>query len=76
MRTKQHKIFLLDDDEKLTSILKKILEAAGYNFKSFDSIDVIKATLKNELPDLLIVEPMMDGNSGLFKSASPDYTFI
>ncbi|MBH47555.1 MAG: hypothetical protein CME71_05245 [Halobacteriovorax sp.] len=65
MRTKQYKIFFLDDDEKMTSMIKKVLEAAGYLFKSFDSTETISSTLKKELPDLLIVDPVFANNSGL-----------
>tara|TARA_R110000868_G_scaffold110286_1_gene298997 strand:+ start:33520 stop:34197 length:678 start_codon:yes stop_codon:yes gene_type:complete len=65
MRTKQHKIFLLDDDEKTTLMIKKVLEAAGYLCKIFDDAEKIRATFKTELPDLLIVDPVFANNSGL-----------
>ncbi len=46
-------------------MIKKVLEAAGYLFKSFDSTETISSTLKKELPDLLIVDPVFANNSGL-----------
>ena len=57
-------ILIIDDDNKLTDLLKDYLEKYNYTTKSFDNpVNALKH-LKNNLYDLIILDfmlPEMDG---------------
>lgn len=65
MRTKKVKIFILDNEEKIIVTVTKVLEAAGYNLKTFDDVTTMGMALEKELPDLFIIDPQMNSNQGL-----------
>ena len=60
----QQKVLLLDDDDKLRSVLKEYLE--GYGFRIVDLPDGLAAlsTIRSESPDIVILDVMMPRKDG------------
>jgi len=54
------KILLVDDDEDLILAVSKILEAKGYAVISAPNSTIGMEKAKQELPDLLIIDVMME----------------
>ena len=58
------KVMLVDDDESLHVLMRRIVEVAGYAFcAAFDGEEGL-ALLADEKPDLLLLGVMMPGMAG------------
>lgn len=53
------KILIVDDDEKVTSILKKYLSSTGYQVITINHSDRAMQAAQTTLPDLIILDIMM-----------------
>ena len=62
--TSAAKVMLIDDDESLHVLMKRIVEEAGYEFCAAFSGAEGLALLGNEHPDLLLLDVMMPGMNG------------
>lgn len=59
------KILLADDDELLAELLNYRLKQGGFSITICNNGKIVKESLKNELPDLIISDIMMPYFSGL-----------
>lgn len=59
------KIIVIDDDPQVGTVLSKLLSEKGAVVTTADSFDSGVAAMKNEMPDLAVVDVMMPGKSGL-----------
>ncbi len=57
-------IFIIDDEKDIREILKINLESEGYNVTVFSSADAAKKGFESEIPDLIILDVMMEGKDG------------
>ena len=67
-------IMVVDDNPDIITIIKTILEGKGYNVISASSGQELLNLLKNQKPDLIILDimmPEMDGLEVLTKRSSP-----
>ena len=55
---------IVDDDRDLNFIIKTILEQAGYNIVSYYDADTALKNIKEEKPDIIMLDVMMPGISG------------
>lgn len=58
-------IYIIDDEEELTRLLKMRMEAAGYEAHTFNRPLEALAALEHTTPDLLIVDLMMPEMDGI-----------
>ncbi len=59
------KIYLADDDLDIQRLLEIFLKNEGYDVKTFDTGDALFDAFMVERPDLVILDIMMPGSSGL-----------
>lgn len=59
------KIYLADDDLDIQKLLEIFLKNEGYEVRTFDTGDELYDAFMEEKPDLVILDVMMPGNSGL-----------
>jgi DNA-binding response OmpR family regulator len=59
------KIFVIDDEKDIREILKVNLTGENYDVTTFKSADDALKGLSGEIPDLIILDIMMDGKDGL-----------
>ncbi len=60
-----NKALLIDDDEKLLNLVKEYLEGYGFQVKTLsDGFSVLK-TIREESPDIVILDIMLPGKDGL-----------
>ncbi len=57
-------IFVVDDEHDIRNILKINLENEGYDVREFSSGNEALRTLSGTIPDLMILDVMMDGMNG------------
>lgn len=55
MRAKKVKIFILDNEEKIIVTITKVLEAAGYNLKTFDDVTTMEMALEKSFPIFVLL---------------------
>ena len=58
-------ILVVEDEPSILELLKVNLADAGYSVKGAEDAETARATLKDELPDLLLLDWMLPGQSGL-----------
>ncbi len=58
-------ILVVEDEPSILELLKVNLADAGYSVKGAEDAESARATLKDELPDLLLLDWMLPGQSGL-----------
>jgi two-component system phosphate regulon response regulator PhoB len=58
-------ILVVEDEPAILELLKVNLADAGYSVKGAEDAETARATLKEELPDLLLLDWMLPGQSGL-----------
>ena len=63
-------VLVVDDDERLRRLLKRYIESAGYRVTGAAEADVARRLLASLRFDLLVVDVMMPGESGLDLTAS------
>ena len=61
----QPKITIVEDEEALAILLRYNLEAEGYQVEAFSRGDEAEAALRDPVPDLLILDWMLPGVSGI-----------
>ena len=59
------RLMILEDDEPLVELLRYNFEAAGYTVETVMHGDEAEARLKEAVPDLLILDWMLPGLSGI-----------
>ncbi len=59
------KIYLADDDKDILVLLEIFLKNEGYEVKTFDTGDALYSAFNEEKSDLVILDIMMPGSSGL-----------
>ncbi|AWB67031.1 DNA-binding response regulator [Saccharobesus litoralis] len=66
MTTSTIKVWLIDDDERLTELLTEYLSANDYNVQSFNSGQpLLNALSSGQRSDIMVLDIMMPGLSGL-----------
>jgi two-component system, OmpR family, response regulator ResD len=63
------KILVVDDDVDLQNQMKMMLEAAGYEVQTADGYSTAKVLLEEYLPDLAIIDMMLEETDGGLKLA-------
>lgn len=58
-------IWILEDDDSIREIIKIVLEDNGYTTKSFSKCGVLETALKASLPDLLILDVLLQNENGI-----------
>ncbi len=59
-----NKIMIVDDEEKIRYMLRRILEGGGYEVMVADSGEKCLEILENEKPDLILMDVMMPDMDG------------
>ncbi|MFT3982981.1 MAG: response regulator transcription factor [Lachnospiraceae bacterium] len=59
------KIFVIEDDENISNLIKMALEGYGYEVSLFEDAETALGELKTQLPDLAIFDLMLPGMDGL-----------
>lgn len=58
------KVLLIEDSKTETMIISKILEEAGFAVKTAANADQAMERLRNDRPDLIVMDVVMPGQSG------------
>ena len=58
-------ILVVEDEPAILELLKVNLEDAGYEVEAVPDAEVAKASLKGALPDLVLLDWMLPGQSGI-----------
>ena len=58
-------IYSIEDDENIGYVINKALTNGGYEVKTFTSSTPFYAELENQIPDVLLLDIMLPGESGL-----------
>jgi len=59
-----HKLMIVDDDQDLNFIIRTILEQAGFNISSYFDAESALKNIKQEKPDIIMMDVMMPGMNG------------
>jgi DNA-binding NtrC family response regulator len=59
------RIFLIDDDELITSMLSRVLKGAGYEIRVENSADGIVDKIRPWSPDIVLLDINLPGKSGI-----------
>jgi len=65
MGDKMKKIFIVDDDYNIRTLIKKYIENEGYEAFLFSSGENVVNDIRRVNPDLIVLDIMMDGVNGL-----------
>lgn len=57
------KVFVVDDDESIGEVVSQILELEGFSVKSFVAGKESVAQMKNEKPDLVLLDYFLPGEN-------------
>ena len=73
----QHHILIIDDDDRLRHLIERFLSDQGFMVTSSPSAEDARLKMRSVVFDLLVVDVMLDGESGLdlvrnLKSTQPD----
>ena len=58
------KIFVVEDDENISELIRTALCSASYEVESFERGDAFEKRIQSELPDLVLLDIMLPGKSG------------
>ena len=61
----EKKILLIDDDEKLRSLVTEYLEGYGFQISTFPDGNAILSNIQTTSPDIVILDIMLPGKNGL-----------
>ncbi len=59
------KIFVIEDDENISNLIKMALEGYGYDVRLFEDAEKALGELEEQLPDLSVFDLMLPGMDGL-----------
>ena len=65
LQTQNFHILVIDDDQKLRSLLKQFLENNGFRVSDAEDTTQAKKIMESLVFDLLVIDIMMPGQSGL-----------
>ena len=65
LQTQNFHILIIDDDQKLRSLLKQFLENNGFRVSDAEDTNQAKKIMESLIFDLLVIDIMMPGQSGL-----------
>lgn len=60
-----HKVWIVDDDSSIRWVLARALRAEGFDVSDFEDAESALASLKTDLPEVLMTDIRMPGMSGL-----------
>lgn len=60
-----NKVLLVDDDEKLRKLVAEYLEGYGFQVRALPDGRSVLSTIRNESPDIVILDIMLPGKDGL-----------
>ena len=60
-----NKVLLVDDDEKLRKLVTEYLEGYGFEVRALPDGRSVLSTIRNESPDIVILDIMLPGKDGL-----------
>src|SRR5512136_1020644 len=60
-----NKVLLVDDDEKLRKLVTEYLEGYGFEVRALPDALSVLSTIRNESPDIVILDIMLPGKDGL-----------
>ena len=60
-----NKVLFVDDDEKLRGLVTEYLEGYGFQVKALPDGRSVLSTIRNESPDIVILDIMLPGKDGL-----------
>lgn len=60
-----NKVLLVDDDEKLRMLVTEYLEGYGFQVRALPDGRSVLSTIRNESPDIVILDIMLPGKDGL-----------
>ncbi len=58
------KVLIVDDNELELGLLRVVLEAAGFEVQTLDSVFELSITIKRDRPDVILLDVMMPALSG------------
>lgn len=62
--SEKYVIYAVDDEESIRELYRYALESAGFEVSTFDGGDALFARLSARLPDLILLDIMLDGSDG------------
>ena len=60
-----NKVLVIDDDEKLRKLVTEYLEGYGFQVRTLPDGRSVLSTIRNESPDIVILDIMLPGKDGL-----------
>ena len=60
--SEKYVIYAVDDEESIRELYRYALESAGFEVSTFDGGDALFARLSARLPDLILLDIMLDGS--------------
>lgn len=60
-----NKVLIVDDDEKLRKLVAEYLEGYGFQVTALPDSRSVLSTIRNEFPDIVILDIMLPGKDGL-----------
>lgn len=58
-------IFIVEDEEKLATVLAQYVQSEGYQARVFDRGDQVVAAVQEQAPDLILLDIMLPGKNGI-----------
>ena len=58
-------IFIVDDEKRIRDLIEMYIKKEGYNTTTFESADGVLSAIREFMPDLLVLDIMMQGLDGL-----------
>lgn len=62
--SEKYVIYAVDDEESIRELYRYALESAGFEVSTFDGGDALFARISARLPDLILLDIMLDGSDG------------